>query len=224
MFLVTSGWCWNIFMWQMAYVRESVKLASGLRSSIRGSAQFPSIKPRTCFSLSWHLWIRSVFSSFDPLRNVSIKLSASFNPVFKMLSLSMKSTHVPGVTVVKWAPSRILRSLRLHSSTLSHTPKIETQIRDHKLCYQLCREQEVVCQHSCLESPLPRPVTCIVIGFRDAAERLKMLNFRHWLWLIFTTNFPTETLKIRWCLYWPDQTHGSKRLSTNKSLWHKVKV
>lgn len=98
MFLVTSGWCWNIFMWQMAYVRESVKLASGLPSSIRGSARFPSIKPRTCFSLSWHLWIRSVFLSLDPLRNVSIKLSASFNPVFKMLSLSMKFLHVPGVT------------------------------------------------------------------------------------------------------------------------------
>lgn len=86
-----------------------------------------------------------MFSSFHTLGNASNKLSASFTPEFKMLSLEMKFAQVPGATGVKWASEAAedVQVLPQHTGVLQ-------SLRHHELIsYQLWGGASTSC-------PLPR--------------------------------------------------------------------
>lgn len=123
-----------------------------------------------------------------------------------------KSTQIPGITGVKWAPSRLLRLSSLYGSTLSHTPKIKAGflsvlVRDHELISnQLCKVKEE------LRGGVPTCLPCsslltfdlhrnLVQGHYWEAESSKLQRLATVAQI--HPNFPTETLKIRQSLsFW----------------------
>lgn len=219
-------------------VLEHIYMADGICEKIwyfgfwpsalhQGFGSIPTHQTQTSFFLPWHLWMCSLFSSFYPLRNVSIKLSTLFTPEFKMLSLGMNSL----VFQEKLVWNELLRLSRSSGKTLNHAPMIRCSFSHRQgiitwsfIRCRVTQNCEVVHQYSCITSSF-WPLLCIITQLRDATERTKKrLNFRRSkLWLKFTQIFQQRHWKLDGlsfsCICWASgATPQEPQTSTNSYL------